>query len=77
MVYDSFSNESELIELDFDAVWGVAWSPNQPKLAFSGGQEIGNTGIWLADLVSKEIEPIIECKYCQSPAWSPKFKKDD
>jgi Tol biopolymer transport system component len=70
-IYDSLENESELIELDFDAVWDVAWSPDQAKLAFSGDQEVGNTVIWLADLVSKEIEPIIECKFCQSPAWRP------
>jgi dipeptidyl aminopeptidase/acylaminoacyl peptidase len=75
-IFDTRENELQEIEVDFDFLPTVVWSPDQTKLAFSGNSEAGPStsaisSIWLADLRKMSWQPLVECENCVGPTWHP------
>jgi hypothetical protein len=68
-IYDFHKDEFKTVELNFDLVWHLAWSPDNSKLAFAGNLDVGKTAIWLFDLTSNKLTRLTECDNCHSPVW--------
>lgn len=75
-VFDVREDSLREIEVDFDLLSTVVWSPDQTRLAYSGDSRVGPSNavistIWLADLRTKTWRRLVKCQYCVGPAWHP------
>lgn len=75
-ILDTRENERREIEVDFDFLMPVVWSPDGTRLAFSGNPEVDPftpaiSTVWLMDLTTMTWRPLLECQRCFAPTWHP------
>ncbi len=70
-VWNINSNQTDLVKTGNQSITGLSWSPTGNQILFSGDVQ-GQRDIFVFDLNTKAIEPLINTPYVEDfPSWSP------